>query len=281
MTLTTITPYWNRREQLLRLIKCLEGAAHPEVCHIIYIVGDEPLMLNPTRFPNFRFMRDNEWKNQSIGHYHNLGAAAAKTEWVMKLDVDALPNVEFFSALVEKLKAAKQKEWFNVGMFYVKENYSTMYLSQDQLPLRMIRYFEVLQNKMRMCSGIGGYNLPAASNFVCRREDYLTLGGCLPAFKGYGWEDYQQLYMLERHWLGMDPLPGVICRDNVTRRCRDEISRRKAHELWKSDTRLSLLHYWHKSSTNPLYRSASTQNRLTLLDYVLKSRQLDAPKVAH
>jgi len=117
------------------------------------------------------------------------------------------------------------------------------------------------------------YLWPAASNFICRRGDYLKLGGCDARFKGYGWEDYQQIYMLERHQQGQDPLPGILTARTVTQRCRDEISRRKAKELYDKDRMLCLIHRWHPSSLDPSYKASMDHNRAVLLDWILCSRR--------
>src|SRR5207253_2177013 len=112
---------------------------------------------------------------------------------------------------------------------------------------------------------------PAGSNFICRRSDYLKLGGCLETFRGYGWEDYQQLYMLEKHQQGKDPLPGRVTPDNVTARCRDEISRPKAKELHGRDRWLVLLHRWHGTAPNKTMEGMG-RNRAILFDYVESKR---------
>lgn len=253
-------------------LKAMQRANHPEVEHLLFFAG-EPV--RPVPNPNIRAMGVDMGQGQerpSIGYYHNIGANLSNTEWIMKLDVDALPNEDFFAKLLAVLGAAQPKEWFNVGMFYVNKEASERFLNKDRDLVSRDVYWEITRSIHAYSSS--PYRFPAASNFVCRKQDYLRLGGCDQRFKGYGWEDYQQLYMQERYWQGKDPLPGPITLENVTRRCRDEISRPKARQLWERDRQLALLHVWHPPSKTPQYRSKqiSNNNRRILLEYILKAR---------
>ena len=266
MMLTTITVYWNRPEALRIWLRCLKAAAVPEVRHLIYFVGESiPSWWDKDSDGVFiRALHQFELPGMSIGHYHNLGAQETNTEWIMKLDVDALPHANYFKALLPLLVLAKDREWFNGGMFYLKRYYTLL----NSFPTDV--YEHIMRNR-RSYSG-SSYLLPAASNFICRRMDYLNLGGCDERFRGYGWEDYQQIYMLERSWLGRDPLPGELNLGNVTARCRDEISRPKARELWEKNSQLCLLHRWHPVSTDPSYRASMDANRQVLLDWIKYDR---------
>lgn len=270
MILTTVTPYWNRPEQLRAWLAAIRGAQHPEVHHLLYVLGDEPLPPEVRQLPIQVVRHYSQESHHSIGYFHNLGASEAGTEWMMKMDVDALPNPEYFNALVDVLRMAGEREWFNGGMFYVTESVSRNWLSGS---LTMGRYFDIMRNRVACSSS--SYSLPASSNFICRRGDYLNLGGCDERFKGWGWEDYQQIYMLERFRRGDDPLPGPVSLMNVTQRCRDEISRPKAKVLWEHDSRLCLIHRWHPASMDPSYRSFQAQNKRILFDYITRARMTD------
>lgn len=99
------------------------------------------------------------------------------------------------------------------------------------------------------------------------------LGGCLPAFRGWGWEDYQQIYMLEKHWLGRDPFEGQSVHiNNVTRLCRDQISRPKAAELFQRNPYLALMHHHHEPAERN--QRAMDRNKVLLYDYIAKRRKL-------
>lgn len=264
MILTTITPYWKRPEQLRIWLECIKGAFNDNVHHLLYVVGDEPLPALPGNLEVVRCPPS----NHSIAHYHNLGARDAQSEWIMKLDIDALPNVQYFNSLLPVLERAVRREWFNGGMIYVNQMISETRLRMG--PLHWVNYVEIMAN--RQIVSASSYNLPAATNFICRRQDYLDLGGCPEAFKGYGWEDYAQIYILEHHQQGLCPLPGPVSLQNITQRCRDEISRPKAHELWQKDSALCLLHRWHPRRSDPSYVSHQNANRRVLFDYVLRQR---------
>lgn len=263
--LTTITPYWGRPEMLRLWIANLRRASRPEVFHLVYFVGDMPPEWWPaeTKGMNIKAILQPEEPGNSIGFYHNLGALASPTEWMMKLDVDAFPNERYFQELLPVLIGAEPREWFNGGMFYVSKFYSLCMLNH---PLSGPMYYQIMDNR-RTYSAVPFMN-PAASNFICRRREYLFLGGSAPGFKGYGWEDYQQLYMLEKHQRGEDPLPGPVTMENVTRRCRDEISRPKAKALWERNPWLCLLHHWHPAAKG----TNMGPNRKILYEYIKQAK---------
>lgn len=268
--LTTITPYWNRPSTLRAWFKGVEGATIPGVEHRLVVIGDETL----PRIPDFVQMERKEQNLASIGHWHNHVAATCKSEWIMKLDSDTIPNMEFFKTLLPVLASAVPHEWFNCGMVYANVKTSQTTLADHSLPLQVGIYDMLMGHRQPWTDG--AYNYPAATNFICRREDYLMLGGCEPGFRGYGWEDYQQIYMLEKWQRGMDPLPGEVNLENVTHRCRDEISRPKARTLWQTHPRLALLHRWHSLSPTPGYRSRKHMdaNRSILLNYIRRAKNI-------
>lgn len=178
----------------------------------------------------------------------------------MKLDVDCLPNLWFFTELLKVLETAGHKEWFNCGMINVNQHASEKFLSQ---PLTNDAYIEVMAHRRMYCAG---HPNPHSTNFVCRRSDYLDLGGCDERFRGWGWEDYQQIYALEKHQQGRNPLPGKLDISNVARRCRDEISRRKALELFERSPWLCLLHHYHAPVLSKM--DTSVHNLEVLFDYI-------------
>lgn len=266
MTLTTITPYWKRPQMLAIWLRCLRNAACPEVQHHIYFVG-EPIpgwWAEETKGLNIVAFHQPEEPGLSIGHYHNLGARQATTEWIMKLDIDTLPHTVYFSHLLPILKDSGRREWFNGGMFYLNEHYSRFFFN-GQGVLSPETYQTIMSYPQSYSAS--SYFRPAASNFICRKQIYLSLGGCSNKFRGYGWEDYQQIYMLEKHQRQADPLPGYVDLKNVTQRCRDEISRRKAKELVESNHWLCLIHHWHPRIDSPYFHSMAA-NRQVLLDYI-------------
>lgn len=269
--LTTITPVWRRSEMLRGWLKSIKGASIPEVRHFVYFVGEYPpdwWLPEVGEYPVTTLYRS-EKPGLSIGHYHNLGARNASGEWIMKMDVDTIPHMNFFNSLLPVIATAKPREWFNVGMLYINQVATDVFLRDSYLPISESIYDVICKARQRVCAG---YILPQATNFVCRKEDYLSFGGCSGEFKGWGWEDYQQIYDLEWHQQGQDPLPGVVDSIYVTRRCRDEISRPKALELWYRNKNLCLLHRHHASDKNSFYRAQSKQNKDVLLRHILNRK---------
>lgn len=244
--LTTITPYWGRPEQLERWTVAIKASAIPEVRNALYKIKG------------------------NIGEIHNLGAKECGTEWMMKLDVDCLTNTEFFRELIPVLQSAKPREWFNCGMLMLDKADSERYCNTAYLPHDDGKYRKILQVLLEK-GGIKAVT-PVSTQFICRTDDYLRLGGCLPAFKGWGWEDYQQIYMLEKFQQGRDPLAGeTVTLQNVTRLCRDLISRPKAIQLTQKSPFLALFHHWHPPAEKN--QRQVDRNRIILYDYIVRQRK--------
>lgn len=272
--LTTITPYWGRPDALAPWIIALKAASRPWVKHIVIFVGENPpgYWSGFTDSTNITGHLRTEKPEMSIGYYHNLGARYADSEWIMKLDIDVIPHVDFFDALRPRLETARPKDWFCVGMFHLNQTATRLMVTPPHLPLNAEKY-------RLLCDNIRGFSeqhhktLPVGTQFVCRRDEYLFLGGCDDKFRHYGWEDYQQIYMLEQARLGANPLEGPVTIMNVTQRCRDEISRARAAELFRSDNRLALVHRWHpRGSPNPKYLSYLNENKRVLYEYIQTAR---------
>jgi hypothetical protein len=268
--LTTITPYWQRPEMLRGWVKAVKGASIPEVQHFVYFVGEglPDWWYNEVGgYPIYSHLCP-EAPGRSIGHYHNIGAEYAETPWIMKMDVDTIPHVNYFKRLLPVLRSARPREWFNGGMIYISQASSLVNLREDHLPLSEKRYQRIMGQLRvhRYASGVLSY--PQATNFICRVEDYSDCDG---RFLGYGWEDYHQIYMLEHRQQGRDPLPGELALENVTARCRDEIARRKAGELFARDSGLCLFHRWHSPGAYK-DREQMLRNRDILLETILAKR---------
>lgn len=273
--ITTITPYRDRPDHLNAWMKCVNRASNAYMRHLLIVPGG----MKKTDAAIFRnndigFIELHEPKDlpsgiMTIGHWHNWAAKElVTTPWIMKMDVDCLAHTEFFNALVEHVLVAGQREYFNIGFFNMSRTASTIVGSG----LPYAKYRSMLDDLKRITGKADAQ--PAGSHFVCRTADYLDCGGCLPEFVGYGWEDYQQLYMLERMRIGDDPLHGIVDIHNVTQRCRDEISRPRCRSLFKLDTRLALMHKWHGSSNDPKYKTCIENNRRVLLKYVLEQKAM-------
>lgn len=270
--LTTLTPVWGRESMLRGWVKAIKGASIPEVEHWVMFVGENPPVWWGAETEGSQILTlifQDAPTDLSIGHWHNFGAKSTTTdtEWIMKLDIDTIPNVRFFKELLPILETAKPREWFNAGMVYANQAVSAHWLSDDKLPVSESTHRALVGDDCK----------PEATNFICRREDYLKLGGCDPRFKGWGWEDYQQIYMLESFQRQAPALNGPLSLTNAARHCRDEISRPKALELYQRNPWLVLLHRWHPkygpgTAAAEEYRSHSERNRRVLFDYIQEHR---------
>jgi len=265
--ITTITSCWGRPDALETWLEAMRHASFSEVEHILFIIGEKaPAIPNPP--PRLQVIEYPKPTRFSIGHAHNMGARLARTEWIMKLDVDTIPNANLFRNLMPVIDEAERREWFNIGMLYFKKQFNEYLLRADKMPIGRTQHDMIARNMPFYSTG--SYSYPAASNFLCRTQEYLDLGGCDDRFDGYGWEDYQQMYMLERWQRHADPLPGPLHEHNVTQRCRNEISRPKAMEMFRRDPSLFLYHRWHPTVAKPGPMIAA--NRRVLLENILHLR---------
>lgn len=248
----------------------LKNAAHPLVQHLVFILetneAEQATLERLVAGTNISLVFGKE-RLPSIGRYHNLGFSLVQTEWAMKLDVDAMPHAQFFQLLVQVLENASEREWFNVGMFYLSANRSILLLGTATRPnkLTAIEVAAVAQNPSLY--GNSKYQGPGGSNFVCRRKLYLSLGGCSDRFIGWGWEDYQQMAMLDYAWRGHCILPRPILLSNCANLVRDVISRPAAKRLIDLDAGLCLLHHWHPRELGA-YVAHVEENRKALFDYL-------------
>lgn len=237
--ITTICPYWNRPDQLRVYLDEMYRASIPEAYHIV-IFGDPEEFHNWTPPSNrFRFLTYQP-KTRSIGSFHNFGAIVSSSDWIMKSDVDVSVTKDIFTRLVECVSEAEPREWLNVGFGYGSE----------------------APRPGRTSDRLG-------FQFVCRVKDYINMGGCDDGFQGWGWEDYYQMFMLEMHYKGSNPLSGEINIGNVSQRCRDEIARPKALEFG-----LYARHRNHPKQTETSYRTVaqSEANKELLLKLIKECR---------
>lgn len=266
--LTTITAYWKRPDVLAPWLEGVLGSTIKHIHHAVYFIGEDPPSWWWTRTAGTNVYTEllNEVPGvTSIGKVHNLGARIAMTEWIMKMDVDTVPNVDFFNALKSVLLDAGPREWFNVGMFMLNQTHTE---SLREIPVPQAAWREMLGH-LPDALVPGWSNGPVGTNFVCRRQSYLDLGGCDPHFHGWGWEDYQQIFMLEAYERGSYPLDGPINLTNVTNLCRD-LSRVKAMQTYQTNCALALAHRWHPRNINNA--STSNANRLALFNYINRWR---------
>lgn len=272
--LITITPFKERWDMLPLWIQSIKNSPF----HHLLVTPHPLAMFNPvcprlinspqlsSRLTVVRAEVGEGPDDFSIGLYHNEGARVAKEmgfEWMMKWDVDAIPFPSFWEALQHRLKTLQT--WTNLGFVYMTKFTSEKFALEywdERIRAQLEKWL-----KSNLPSTTSDDHLPAASQFVCRVEDYLELGGCLPAFKGYGWEDYQQIYMLARHYHRQPLFPlKTITPENVTQLMK-EYTREIARKEWEdSGKELILFHRWHRGMVKDPIQVQ--QNRMTLYHYV-------------
>lgn len=272
--LTTVTPYWGRPEALRAFLRGLRACTREGIVHVIYFVQCQP----PEWFGAEATVGKIEVcmcpypLGTSIGHYHNHGFHEAKSPWVMKLDIDCVPHPLMFDAILCKLiPNAGSREWFNLGMYCLDHKVSNSFFHVNKIPMGVLDFY-------RLGSQVSNFVPLSGSNFLCRREDYFSFGGCDPRFRGYGWEDYQQLYGLEEN-LKRRPLFPSVNLDTVTTLCRENLSRKKALMSKATHESLFCIHRWHPTAVKE--RDQVNSNRQVLLDSIRQitlKRELEISK---
>jgi len=124
-------------------LKAVCANPHPEVNHLLFVVGKKPEFLREygcSALLDIEMVSD---APRSIGHYHNLGAKVSSSEWIMKLDIDCVPHTNYFTELVEVLREAGPREWFNGGMYYLERFGAVSHLTPGKMPVSPEDYYRL------------------------------------------------------------------------------------------------------------------------------------------
>lgn len=203
----------------------------------------------------------------SIGVAHNYGATISKSEYILKQDVDCLPFAGLYNKILSHILTLRsnQKSWSNIGFFYCNKEFSITHLngiiSNDLY--EQVKNNDNLKETLKYACG---------NNFLVNREHFLKIGGCSQLFKGWGWEDYQVLYFLEKYYNPNFSLSEYKI-DSITQKCRDEIARPKNQIT--NQKNIIFLHKWHDPMNNESqYMSFVETNKLHLL-YLVSNLKRD------
>lgn len=245
--LTTLTPYWGRPDALARWIVNINAWRHPRVRHLLLDFSDyrnqEEMPAWPQKEPgdNFDLVKIGLPPDgvRSIGDGINAGAMISTTDWIMKLDVDMMPHEGLWEAIVNMIEDPGDQEWFNLGAVYLLNRVSIRLAEKAVDSLRYARVIDAI-DRPKMIT-----NRPlSGTQFICRRRDYLAIGGTDPGFRGYAWEDYSIVFRLNR--LSKNPRPiSPVRLDTTTRTLKTEIVEPMAKEAFERDRRLTCLHHYH------------------------------------
>jgi len=192
--LTIIVPYYNRPEALSRLQKHLDTLS-PEFFDII--ISEVP--------------------TESSGKFNtakafNQGVEGAKTEWVMKNDVDCIPEKpELYQWVHASIQNMDTRNFMILGAKYLDQNGNL--------------------SKFHQCG----------NEVVCSKTAWEKVGR-VPEWEGYGFEDYLFEYQLMNN-LQPESVKLSDCQTprEMTNKFRDEYLKpeNEKHEHW-------FLHHWHK-----------------------------------
>lgn len=273
--LTTVTVYWSRPLMLKLWMAALHHSKEKEKVRHLVLFVNEPvpewfLAEKPSHVEGIAVSAPPN-KPFSIGTFHDQAARElVPTPWMMKMDVDTLANPFYFADLVALLEdTSVERKWYCGGMFYTGRRTAQSLQGNSFNPLPMSSYQFIMNHRKEHCNGTG-WSLPGGTQFICRRQDYLNMGGCGNGFQGWGWEDYWQVWQLQRQFLRRAPFDDLRVK-TVTQMCRDRIARPLLLDLWKQHPNLCLIHVWHPVQDGSLYRNAeqTEKNRQHLYNLIL------------
>lgn len=265
--LAILIPYRHRLTNLRILLSNIRQVrARNLEFHLISLgdSSDEVRLLCESANVNYHFVAHD--RVFQIGVALNYGAKCTTADYILKQDVDCLPPPGFYDRVLMYIDelAHDPKAWANVGVFYCNRWFSNKFLNElvsektYLLAKHKSRFKERLKNACGNC-------------YLVQRLHYLALGGCSERFIGWGWEDYQVAYFLEKalhpHFeLSSHELP------TITAVCRDEIARPKNALTNARD--IVFLHRWHDPGENPPeYGAYIDHNRRILWELIHEFRK--------
>lgn len=257
-------------DNLRALIRCLRNVDLTEIEFNLICLeerSDEVLELCSSSPLRAHFVDYQE--TFSIGRALNYGASISDSMFILKQDVDCLPYDGIYERILQHCRDLQQKPmaWSNLGVFNCTEEFSAEYLSGPISfeTFELVRDTDSTKTEIKRAAG---------NQILVRRETYERVGGTARDFRGWGWEDYQLIYYLERLEEPSFRLSEYRLA-TITQRCRDEISRPK--NIRTNELDLAFLHKWHDPLADPDdYRAYVDENRKHLLSHILRFDSLEA-----
>lgn len=213
--LSIIIPYFNRNEALERLKKTLNILDMNKFDIIISEIPAE----NSGKF--------NTAKAQ------NLGIEKSTTEWIMKNDVDCIPeDIKLYYDALNEIQNMNENDYLIYGAKYLDKNENL--------------------SKFHQCG----------NEYLISKSLWEKVGR-VPEWTGYGFEDYAFEYSLEKNKNPNFKVPYFEKPRDVSNFLRDNLVKIKNNE-----NKYWFLHYWHK----PVYLAEYVQMNLKKLwEFVMKN----------
>ena len=259
-TVSVLIPYRNRLDTFRVLADNVSVVDKANVeFHVISMGDSDPLVSVLCKRSGLHYHYLPHVEMFQIGLAHNFGATIATGQYILKQDVDCLPYDGFYDQVLTFIadELTEPRAWANVGVYYCNEWFSKTYLTG-----RITRDIYDLAKDAHKAS----CNYASGNCFLANREDYLQIGGCSERFRGWGWEDCQVAYCLEKSYNPEFRLSAYEL-ETIIDVCRDEITRPKNRATYQRD--IVFLHKWHDPrSDEARYKEFGEHNRKVLLDVV-------------
>jgi hypothetical protein len=192
--LTIIIPYYNRPYALNRLNEILVKLDSKKFNIIISELNTKSCL------------------DFNTGKALNLGIEKSKTDWVLKNDVDCVPEngIKLYEEAFDFIQNANENEYKIFGAKYLDNN-------------------NIISKKLH-----------CGNEFLIHKSNWEKLGR-IPEWKGYMGEDYLFEYFLEKNLNSNFTIPFVKKHRDVSSFIRDNIVKikNKENKEW-------FLHYWHQ-----------------------------------
>jgi predicted glycosyltransferase involved in capsule biosynthesis len=261
--LAIITPYRERLESLRAFVDSVRDVSKDEVEFLLVVLGDANLEVETLcRSAGVRHHFVNHSGPFQIGQALNIGATVSTADYILKQDIDLIGYDGFYLDLLEFMNRnlKGERDFLNLGYYYMTDAYTKQFLSG-----RVSK--ALLQNIQPR--DLDQFGIPCGSAFLVNRKHYLSFGGTHSGFKGYGWEDYYVLYMLQTLKQPEFRLKEYSLR-SITDRCRDEIAR--PLNRITNGASLIFFHRWHRRIDDNGYMQYVEANRRLLFRLVCEIR---------
>lgn len=201
---SVIVPSYNRRATLEMVLEGLARQTLPlgqfEVIVVLDGSTDDSNQMLTTwqRSGRLPHLRSHRQPNSGQATARNTGAQLARSPVLLFLDDDVVPDPDLVATHIRHYAAGQSLAVLG-DCLVVRERQDSLY------HLGVWSWWEDTYNERALAGRQPGFRDFCAGNVSLRRDDFLTVGGFNPAFRGYGGEDFELGYRLLRHGVRFVP----------------------------------------------------------------------------
>jgi predicted glycosyltransferase involved in capsule biosynthesis len=252
--ISAIIPYGNRYEALSVLLETLSYEELEGEDVFVVSLGDDDSRVKPLCDKyGFNYIFVPHEGTFKIGVCLNVGCECAKTEYVLKLDVDCVPYQGFFRKLKEHLSS--DTEFSLLSVVYASQGFTERKLQSPPFNEDLLKEALLPGNNVNF-----HYGRPSGTMFLVKRDVFSVHGKVSQEFTGHGYEDYQILANLislyRPNFIPMRPSVRFYRRASMY------------YNRKTNNKSLILMHRWHERDFNDVYYSLTKNNERFLLEYV-------------